>query len=73
MDIRKFITIVQIISAVLMIITILMQQQGADLSGMFGGSGDVYRTKRGMEKFLFYATIVLAVIFLGSGIAALFF
>jgi protein translocase SecG subunit len=53
----------QIIIAILLIISILLQNRGAGLSGVFGGSGNVYAAKRGLEKKLFYATIVLATLF----------
>ncbi len=42
-----------------------MQNRGSGVSGVFGGEGNVYRTKRGAEKFLFYATIVLAILLFG--------
>jgi len=58
------IDIVQIISAVLLIIAILMQNRGAGLGSAFGGEGNIYRTKRGMEKNLFILTIILSVVFL---------
>ncbi len=61
----------QIGSAVLMIITILLQQRGEGLGSGIGGSAMEYSTKRGVEKGIFYATIVLAVIFLGVSIARL--
>lgn len=61
-------TIIQTVSAVLLIFSILMQRRGAGLSGTFGGEGGVYSTRRGIEKFLFGATIVLGVIFLGSSL-----
>lgn len=60
--------IVQIVIAGLLIITILFQQRGAGLGGAFGGEGGVYFKKRGAEKFLFIATIVLAVLFILSAI-----
>ena len=69
---EKFLVIAQIISAVLLIAVILMQQRGSSLGGLFGGSGDIYRSKRGMEKVLFKATIALSIVFLGSGLAILF-
>jgi preprotein translocase subunit SecG len=59
-----WIKIVQIIVAVLLMVAILMQNRGAGLGGVFGGSGGVYLTKRGLEKKLFTATIVLAAIFI---------
>jgi len=59
-----WIKIIQIIVAVLLMVAILMQNRGAGLGGVFGGSGGVYLTKRGLEKKLFIATIVLAAIFI---------
>lgn len=53
-------------SAVLLIISILLQNQGAGLGGAWGGEGNFYRSKRGAEKALFIGTIVLAIIFIGS-------
>ena len=46
-----------------MMTAILLQSRGTGLSGVFGGASNVYRTKRGIEKTLFIATIVLAVLF----------
>ena len=48
-----------------------MQNRGSSMSSLFGGSGDIYRTKRGIEKTLFIGTIVLLVIFFGLSIANL--
>jgi preprotein translocase subunit SecG len=53
----------QILFAILMTVAILLQNRGAGLSGVFGGSDNVYRTKRGVEKTLFIATIFLAAAF----------
>lgn len=60
---------VQLVAAVFLIIGILLQSRGAGLSGVFGGEGNIYRTKRGVEKMLFIATIVFAIIFFGSAAA----
>lgn len=59
-----WIKISQVVVAVLLMVAILMQNRGAGLGGVFGGSGGVYLTKRGLEKKLFITTIVLAVIFI---------
>ncbi|HNW55960.1 MAG TPA: preprotein translocase subunit SecG [bacterium] len=67
----KWLTIGQIVVSLLVILIILMQNRGAGMSGLFGGSGDIYRTKRGIEKVLFQATIVLLLIFLGTSVASL--
>lgn len=60
--------IIQIISAILLIIAILLQGRGAGVSGIFGGEGTVYQTRRGVEKFLFILTIILSIIFLGTAL-----
>ncbi len=67
----KWLNIGQIVVSVLVILAILMQNRGASMSGLFGGSGDIYRTKRGIEKTLFIGTIVLLVIFFGLSLAGL--
>ena len=60
--------LVQVAIAVLLMASILLQNRGAGLSGVFGGGGNVYMAKRGFEKKLFYATVVLAVLFFGVSI-----
>lgn len=64
--------ITQVIIAVLLMVAILMQNRGAGLGGVFGGTGGVYLTKRGLEKKLFIATIVLAVIFILLSLSVFF-
>jgi preprotein translocase subunit SecG len=54
-----------------MIITILLQQRGASLGAGFGSSGELYTTRRGLDKNLFEVTIVLAVVFILSIIVGL--
>jgi len=65
MDYSKIVVIAQIAIAVLLTVVILLQNRGTGLSGVFGGSGAVYRTKRGIEKTLFTLTIILSILFLG--------
>jgi len=65
---QKILNIFQIIIASLLIISILLQNQGAGLGTAFGGEGGSFRTKRGAEKFLFIFTIILSAIFLGSAL-----
>lgn len=63
--------IIQLVLSVLLIIVILLQQKGAGLSGIFGGSSNVYSTKRGVDKFLHWGTIVIAVVFFGVALLRL--
>lgn len=68
------ISILQIIISVVLIILILLQERGSGLSGVFGGSGEgFYQTRRGLEKIIFIATIVLIVFLAGLSLADIFF
>ena len=64
--------IVQILVSVLLIAVILLQQRGGGLSGVFGGEGSVYATRRGIEKGIFIATIILAALFIIISVLRLF-
>ncbi len=66
MKIDGILQIITLVSAVLMIIAILLQQRGASLGAGFGSTGELYTTRRGIDKSLFDVTIVLAVIFILS-------
>lgn len=55
--------VIQLILAILLITTILLQQKGGGLGAAFGGSSNIYSTKRGVDKILHYATIAIAFIF----------
>lgn len=55
--------IIQIIISITIIVLTLLQTKGSGLGGIFGGDGGVYRTRRGVEKTLYQATIGLTVIF----------
>jgi preprotein translocase subunit SecG len=71
---QKVLLVVQVISGVLLMITILLQQKGEGLSGVFGGdTGGSYQTKRGIEKSLYYATIALSVVFFGAAVLKLLY
>ncbi len=57
--------------SLLLVVAILLQQKGAGLGSAFGGESALYRSRRGAEKFLFGATIVLAILFVGGAFAIL--
>jgi len=71
MNIDLILQIVMIGSAVLMSLAILLQQRGASLGAGFGSSGELFTTRRGIDKNLFEVTIILAVIFVLSILAGL--
>jgi len=58
----------QLVVSVLLIILIVIQQRGAALGSGLGGGGEVYSTKRGAQKKIYYATIAIATIFLVLGV-----
>lgn len=64
--------ILTIVSAILIIVVVLVQNQGSGLGDAFGGGGNVYRSKRGFEKGLFVFTIILGIIFVASILARFF-
>lgn len=66
MQIGNFLEVVIFVSAFLTILLVLVQQRGASLGAGFGSSGELYTTRRGLEKSIFVATIVTSVVFVGS-------
>ena len=58
--------IITIVSAVLMTLLILLQTRGASLGAGFGGSGELFTARRGVDKTMHQVTIILAVLFVGS-------
>ena len=63
--------IIQIIVSVALILVITLQVKGGGLGGIFGQADTVFRTKRGFERRLFQATIVLVVVFIIISIVSL--
>lgn len=63
--------IIQSILSVLIVVSILLQSQGSGLGSAWGGGGETYHTKRGIEKVLFNLTIVFVVLFAVTSIASL--
>ncbi len=67
------IAVVQIILAALIIVLILLQERSSGMSGLLGGdSGGFYQARRGVEKAVFYSTIVLAILFVVLAIYQLY-
>jgi protein translocase SecG subunit len=64
---------IQIVLSLLLILGVVLQQRGASLGGAFGGDNfaSTFYKRRGAEKFLFTATIVVAVLFVAAAIASL--
>lgn len=63
-----YIYLIQIIISIALIIVILLQARGSGLGGIFGGDSSIYKTRRGVEKTLFQATIGLSIAFFAVSI-----
>ena len=64
----------QVVVSIILIVLVLLQERGAGLGSLFGGGGGgtPYQTRRGLEKIIFWSTIVAAVIFATLAILNLF-
>lgn len=71
MTAEKILIIIQVILAILLMASILLQARGASLGEAWGGSSAFYTTRRGTDRTLFIITIVLAVLFVLIAIANL--
>jgi protein translocase SecG subunit len=67
----KTLLISQIVVCCMLIASILLQNRAEGLGKMFGGGGEVFRTKRGLEKFLYYFTIFLIIVLVVMSLAIL--
>jgi preprotein translocase subunit SecG len=68
---KTTLNIIQIVISVALIAAILFQVKGGGIGGIFGQSDSVFRTKRGIERWLFLGTIVLVVIFVALSIISM--
>lgn len=69
---KFLLTTLQVIVGITLIAAILLQQKGTGLGTVFGGAGNVFSTKRGIDKILFRATIFLSVLFFVIALSSLF-
>ena len=74
MELAGILPYVQIVLSVLLILAILLQRTGASLGGAFGADNfsSGFHTRRGLERTLFYATIVIGVLFAATALLHLF-
>ncbi|MBZ9578352.1 preprotein translocase subunit SecG [Patescibacteria group bacterium] len=70
---KTFLPFAQIIIAIFLILFILLQQRGGALGSIFGGTSGFYATRRGIEKKVFWATIIFGILFILLAILNLIF
>ena len=63
---------IDILVMVILIIVISLQNKSSGLSNVFGGAGNIVATRRGFDKWLFYATIIIGILFVVINIGFLF-
>lgn len=64
----SYLNILQIGISIILIVCILLQQRGTALGSSFGGGGESYSTRRGLQKKLYTASLVLGAVFIISAI-----
>ena len=69
---KSIFLIINIILSAIIVVLILIQGKGAGLGSAWGGGGELYQTRRGLEKFTFRLTVVLVVVFLIMSVVNLF-
>lgn len=70
--IQNILKIAQVVLAILLIVSILLQQKGSDLGvGFGGGSGPMVTSRRGADLFLFKLTIAISLLFFGVALASI--
>lgn len=70
---KNIILIIQLIISIALVVLIVLQAKGVGLGRTWGGAGEFYKSRRGVEKVIFQATIALVVLFLASSILTLLF
>lgn len=71
---NSIIAISQVVVAVLLIVLVLLQERSSGSSGLWGGmggDGGFYQVRRGLERVVFYGTIILTVGFIALSVADL--
>jgi preprotein translocase subunit SecG len=66
MNISQILQVVTLVSGIVVVLFILLQARGASLGAGFGSSGELFTTRRGIDKSLHEATIVMAIVFVLS-------
>jgi protein translocase SecG subunit len=60
---QDILLILSVILSVIIVSLILIQNKGAGLGGAWGGGGEMFQTRRGIEKITLNLTVIFIVIF----------
>jgi preprotein translocase subunit SecG len=64
MTFENYVNVAQILVSLALILVVLLQAKGSGFGAGLGGTTSSFRTRRGVEKSLFQATIFLVILFL---------
>ncbi|HEY3110808.1 MAG TPA: preprotein translocase subunit SecG [Chloroflexota bacterium] len=67
---QTYLNVVEIVVSAVLIVMLIAQSRGSGFTGTSQDQTTVFRTRRGIEKTLFQATLVLATLFLVAAIAS---
>lgn len=71
MNLNNLLTIAEVVIAACAIVLVLLQQRGTALGSAFGGGeGSSYATRRGIQKYLLWGTIVCLALFIGLALVS---
>ena len=73
MTLKSALQILQLIVSVLIIVMILLQSHGTGLSSTLTSIGSFQRSRRGLEKVVFWGTIILGIVFVINSFVIVFF
>lgn len=68
---QLFLAVSQMVISVALVALILLQRRGTGLSAVFGGEGGSWYARRGLEKFVFWLTILFAFLFVATSLTSL--
>ncbi len=69
---KDILLVVNIIFSVIIVVLILVQGKGAGLGSAWGGGGEMYSTRRGVEKVILWLTSIAIAVFLIVSLVNLF-
>ena len=61
---KQYLILAQIAISIILIALILLQPGESSLGSSFGGSGGFYATRRGIQKKIFWATVISGILFI---------
>lgn len=68
---NSFLLASQLFVSIVLVALVLLQPGSDGSAGLFGGSGETYHTRKGVEKLLYFTTIFFLLLFVANSVAML--